>query len=196
MKFKIQNAKGKIKNFILGSPSAGPYGMLARFESAGELVKAAAALQRAGYRRFDAHSPYPVHGLDAAMGSRFSPIPFLVLGGGITGALVGLALQVFVHVFDYPLIFSGKPMWSIPAFIPVMFELTILFAAFGAVFGMFAVNGLPMLYHPLLKSEQFLKVTDDAFFISIEARDRQFDPAQTKVLLESLGGTNVELVEG
>lgn len=184
-----------LTQLLLGAPPAGPYGMLARFGSARDLVRAARELHRAGYRRFDAHSPYPVHGLDAAMGSRFSLVPFLVLGGGVTGCLVGLGLQIFVHSFAYPLVISGKPLMSIPAFIPVTFELTILFSAFGAVFGMFLINRLPMHYHPLLKSEQFANVTDDGFFISIESRDRQFDRERTRALLESLGGTGIEVVD-
>jgi hypothetical protein len=159
------------------------------------LVRAVRELRRVGYRRFEAFSPYPVHGLDRAMGSRFSLVPFLVFGGGVTGALAGLALQVYIHVFNYPLIFSGKPMLSIPAFIPVMFELTILFAAFGAVFGMFAINGLPRLYHPLLAHERFLRVANDGFYICIEARDPSFDLERTKAMLGSLGGSPVERVE-
>lgn len=187
--------KQKLRDLFLGVHPAGPYGMLARFGSAARLKQAARELHRAGYRRFDAHSPYPIHGLDAAMGSRFSLVPFLVLGGGVTGCLVGAALQIWVHNFAYPLVISGKPLLSIPAFIPVMFELTILFASFGAVVGMFAINRLPTLYHPLLKSEQFARATNDGFFVSIEARDKNFDPDRTRQFLASLGGENIELVE-
>ena len=186
----------KISDLLLGTPPAGPYGMLARFGSARELVRAARELRLAGYRRYDAHSPYPVHGLDDAMGSRFSLVPFLVLGGGVTGCLAGLGLQIFVHSFAYPLVISGKPYLSIPAFIPVVFELTILFSAFGAVLGMFLLNRLPMHYHPLLKSDQFARFSDDGFFISVEARDRQFDVGRTRELLEKLGGSKIEVVDG
>lgn len=187
--------KDRLKQILFPPPPAGPYGLLARFVTAGDLVRAAAALRQAGYRRFEAYSPYPVHGLDRAMGSRFSLVPLLALGGGATGALAGLALQVYVHVFNYPLVIGGKPLLSIPAFIPVMFELTILLAAFGAVFGMFLINGLPLLYHPLLKRDPFLKVTDDGFFIAVESRDALFDEVRTRHLLETAGGQGIEWVE-
>jgi hypothetical protein len=185
----------KLKDLMGGTPPEGPYGLVAQFGTGAELVRATRELRRAGYRRFEAFSPYPVHGLDSAMGSRFSLVPFLVFGGGVTGALAGLALQVYVHAINYPLIFSGKPFLSIPAFIPVMFELTILFAAFGAVVGMFAINRLPMLYHPLLAHERFLRVANDGFYICVESRDPLFDLARTQALLETLGGGQVERVE-
>lgn len=181
--------------FLTAAPEPGPYGILARFESPAELVRAAAEVRKAGYRRFDTYSPFPIHGISKAMGLNFSLVPFLVLGGGVTGCLGGFVLQTWINVVDYPLVVSDKPYFSLPAFIPVIFELTILLAAFGAVGGMFAVNLLPMLYHPLLKKELFRRVTDDGFFLAIQARDKRFDPVQTRRLLESLGGQNIDLVE-
>jgi hypothetical protein len=176
-------------------PEDDPFGMLARFPDPGALVGAAQAMRRAGYRRFDAHSPFPIHGMERAMGIRRSPLPWLVLGGGLMGFCCGLGLQIWINVFDYPLAISGKPFLSLPAFVPVTFDLTVLFAAFAAIGGMLLLNFLPMLYHPLLKSRAFARATRDGFFISVEARDPLFDAERTRELLESLGGKNVELLE-
>lgn len=183
------------RNFLLAVPSAELYGMVAQFSSPGELLAAVRKLHEAGYRRFDTHSPFPIHGMERAMGCGRSRVPWLVLGGGLTGGLGGLLLQWWINVVDYPLIISGKPFFSVPAFIPVVFELTILLAAFGAVLGMLALNMLPMLYHPLFRKELFRRVTSDGFCLSVEARDPLFDPDRTRQLLESLGGQHVELVE-
>jgi hypothetical protein len=129
------------------------------------------------------------------MGLRRSPLPWIVLVTGLTGAALGFTLQWWVHSVAYPLVISGKPNFTWPAFIPITFELGILFAALGAVFGMLGLNQLPMLYHPLFRSKVFERVTDDAFFISIESWDPRFDPSATRTLLESLGARSVELVE-
>jgi hypothetical protein len=136
-----------------------------------------------------------VHGLDRAMGLRRSPLPWIVLGTALTGAALGFILQWWVHAVAYPLVISGKPFFSWPAFIPITFEVSILFGALGAVFGMLGLNQLPMHHHPLFRSKVFERVTDDAFFISIEAWDPRFDRAATGQLLESLGARSVELLE-
>jgi hypothetical protein len=133
--------------------------------------------------------------MNRAMGIRGSWVPFVVLGGGLTGGLSALALQYWIHVIEYPLVISGKPFNSLPAFIPVTFELTVLLAAFGAVGGILIFNLLPMLYHPLLKSARFARATADGFFVSIEARDAKFDSAGTRRMLEALGATHVEELE-
>jgi ActD protein len=114
---------------------------------------------------------------------------------GLAGAAAGFGLQWWVHARAYPLVISGKPYFAWPAYIPITFELGVLFAAFGAVFGMLALNQLPMHHHPLFKSKVFEQVTDDAFFISIESWDPRFDPTATRKLLESLGARSVDLVE-
>jgi hypothetical protein len=176
-------------------PEDDPFGMLARFADPAALIRVAAAMRKAGYRRFDAHSPFPIHGMERAMGVRRSPLPWIVLGGGLVGFACGLGLQVWINVFDYPLVTSGKPFLSLPAFIPVTFELTVLFSAFAAIGGMLLLNILPMLYHPLLKSRNFARATSDGFFISVEARDPLFDAERTREFLESLGGKNVELLK-
>ena len=176
-------------------PSGPHYGVLAEFATPADLYHACERVRDEGYTRWDAHTPFPVHGLASAMGLRRSPLPWIVLVAGLTGAAVGFLLQWCVHVEAYPLVISGKPYNAWPAFIPITFELAVLFAALGAVLGMLGLNRLPMHYHPLFRSKVFERVTDDAFFISIESWDPRFDPSATRTLLESLGARGVELVE-
>ena len=176
-------------------PSGPHYGLLAEFGTPGDLYRACEKVRDEGFTRWDAHTPFPVHGLDKAMGLKRSPQPWIVLVMGLTGAAAGFGLQWWVHASAYPLVISGKPYFSWPAFIPITFEVAVLFAALGAVFGMLALNRLPMHHHPLFKSTVFERVTDDAFFISIESWDPRFDAAGTRKLLESLGARNVELLE-
>ena len=174
----------------------GPYfGMLAEFATPADLYHACERVRDAGFTRWDAHTPFPVHGLEQAMGLRRSPLPWIVLGMGLTGAVLGFILQWWVHAVAYPLVISGKPYFSWPAYIPITFEVSVLFAALGAVLGMFGLNQLPMHYHPLFRSKAFEQVTDDAFFISIESWDPRFDSSATRTLLESLGARRVELLE-
>jgi molybdopterin-containing oxidoreductase family membrane subunit len=176
-------------------PKGPHYGILAEFATPADLFHACERVRDAGYTRWDAHSPFPVHGVEGAMGLRRSPLPWIVLAMGLTGAAVGFGLQWWVHSSAYPLVISGKPYFAWPAMIPVTFELGVLFAAFGAVFGMLGLNRLPMHNHPLFQSKVFERVTDDAFFISIESWDPRFDPSATGKLLESLGARRVELLE-
>jgi hypothetical protein len=171
------------------------WGYLVEFENAHDVLKAAEKVRDAGYQRWDTHTPFPVHGLNDAMGLKPTRLPWLVLGGGMTGALTGLVLQWYTNAFDYPFLISGKPYFSLPANIPVMFELTILFAALTTFFGMLAMNDLPRWYHALFRSVRFRRATADRFFISVEAADPKFDAEGTRTLLESLGGTHIELIE-
>jgi len=171
-----------------------PYGLLAQFESARDLYRACEGVRDAGFTRWDAHSPFPVHGLDRAMGLRPSRLPWIVLVMALTGAAGALGLQTYVHVVDYPLVFAGKPVFSWPAFVPVMFELAVLFGAVGAVLGMLHLTRLPRHHHPLFRSTAFERVTDDKFFISIEADDPKYDAERTATLLRQAGATHVELV--
>jgi hypothetical protein len=170
-------------------------GYLAEFESVDTILAAAEKVRDAGYRRWDVHSPFPVHGMDDAMGIRPTILPWIVAAGGVMGLLGGLALQVFTNSIDYPFFISGKPLVSLPAFIPVIFECTILVAAFTAVFAMLVLNKLPMLYNPLFKSERFRRVTNDRFFVVIDATDPLFDEKQTLTLLESLNPMAIERFE-
>lgn len=181
---------------LLNRLPPGPcYGVLAEFASPGDLYRACERVRDAGFTRWDAHTPFPVHGLERAMGLQRSPLPWIVLAMGLLGAAAGFGLQWWVHAIAYPLVISGKPFFAWPAFIPITFEVGILFAALGAVFGMLGLNRLPMHYHPLFRSRVFERASDDAFFISIESWDPHFDPSSTKQLLESLGARSVELVE-
>jgi molybdopterin-containing oxidoreductase family membrane subunit len=176
-------------------PKGPYYGTLAAFETPAELFRACERVRDAGFTRWDAHTPFPVHGLSKAMGLRTSPLPWIVLVMALLGAAAGFGLQAWVHMSAYPLVISGKPFFSWPAFIPITFELSVLFGALGAVFGMLGLNRLPMHHHPLFRSRVFDRATDDGFFISIESWDPRFDPSGTAKLLESLGARSVELLE-
>ena len=181
---------------LLSRLPMGPYyGVLAEFATPADLYRACERVRDAGFTKWDAHSPFPVHGLHKAMGLRRSVLPWIVLVMALTGAAAGFGLQWWVHTSAYPLVISGKPFFTWPAFIPITFEVSVLFGALGAVFGMFGLNRLPMHHHPLFQSKVFERASDDAFFISIESWDPRFDPAATRTLLESLGPRSVELLE-
>ncbi len=171
------------------------YGLLAEFHTVDVLLDAAESVRDAGFTRWDCYSPFAVHGLDGAMGVRRTKLPWVVAGAGATGCAVGLGLQYWTSVVDYPWVISGKPYFSVPAFIPIVFELTILFAAIAGLVAMLGFNKLPQLYHPLFASRRFRRVTDDRFFVAIEADDPRFDRERTRALLESLGAVVVEEVE-
>ncbi|MCG3173495.1 MAG: hypothetical protein GMKNLPBB_01692 [Myxococcota bacterium] len=172
------------------------YGVLAEFESPKDLLHACEKVREAGYQKWDAYSPFPVHGIEAAMGQKPSPLGWMSFIGAITGASLGMLMQWWMSAVDYPLVISGKPLFSWPAFIPITFELGVLFGALTAFLGMLLLNGLPRPYNPLFSSERFARVTDDRFFIAIEAADPKFRTAEAKDLLTKLGATHVELVEG
>lgn len=167
------------------------YGLLAEFDTPTELVDAAVQIRDAGYTKTDAFSPFPLHEIDEALGIRRSILPYLVFCGGIIGLLSGLGLQYFVHVIDYPLNVGGRPYFSLPSFIPPMFELTILLAAFTAVFGMLFLNGLPQPYHPVFNVPRFALATREKFFLLIETADPKFDYEQTRGFMESLNPQEV-----
>jgi hypothetical protein len=171
------------------------YGLLAEFEGPEALLFAAEHVRDAGYRRWDVHTPFPVHGMDAAMGLRPTILPWLVFGAGATGCLGALLLQWWTNAVNYPFLISGKPFFGLPAAIPVAFELTILLASLAAFFGMLGLNRLPEWYHSLFKSKRFHRVTTDGFFLSVEASDAAFDRKGTAELLGSLGAVHVEEVE-
>ena len=177
------------------SADAPLYGLMAEFDSTAQIMHAAERVRSEGFRWWDCHTPFPVHGLDDAMGVKMTRLPWIVLAMGLTGCGLGLLLQWWTNAYDYPYIISGKPLFSLPAFIPVTFEFTILFAAIGTVVGMLVFNNLPLHYHPLLKNERFRRVTDDKFFLVIEARDPKFSRTRTEAMLRSLGPSTVEAVE-
>jgi hypothetical protein len=170
------------------------FGLLAEFSSPGALFRACEEVRDAGFTRWDAHTPFPVHGLERAMGLRRSPVPVFVLVLGLAGAAGGMLLQSWVATTAYPLVISGKPLFSWPAFVPIMFECGVLGGALGALFGFLLTSRLPRHHHPLFSSERFERATDDAFFISIEADDPRFQRDETPSWMEGLGATRVELV--
>jgi hypothetical protein len=171
------------------------WGLLAEFTSVEDLLRAAEQVRDAGFRRWDAHTPFPVHGLNDAMGIRMTRLPLIVLGGGLAGGALAILMQWWMNAVDYKYLISGKPYFGLPANIPIMFELTVLFSAFGAFLGMLAFNLLPEYHCPIFRSERFARATQDRFFISIEARDPKFEAARVQEFLECLGSTQVEKVE-
>lgn len=177
-----------------GARRKGEYGLIAEFAGPEPLVAATKAAFEAGYRRLDAYTPFPVHGLAEAMGRRGIRIPLIVLAGGILGGLGGFLLQTYGAAFDYPLNVGGRPPFSWPSFIPITFELTILGAVFAAVFGMLALNGLPQPHHPIFNAPNFEMASRSHFFLCIEAADARYDNTETRKFLESLGPTSVSEV--
>lgn len=168
------------------------YGILAEVRNPKELIDIARTVNKNGYKKYDTFSPFPIHGIDKAMSLQKSKLGWIVLSHGLLGFAGALSMIYYMMVYDYPLNISGKSLLNIPAWIPVTFELTILLSAFGAVFGMFFLNGLPKLNHPLFTSENFKKATNDGFFICIEAEDPQFEPEKVHNLLSEAGATNIE----
>lgn len=167
------------------------YGLLAEFDDPHALLRAAESARDAGYEKMDAYSPFPIHGLSEAVGFHRSRLSTIVLCGGIFGALGGFFMQWFAWTIHWPLNIGGKPPNSWPAFIPITFELTVLFAAFSAVFGMIALNGLPQLYHPVFNIDRFERASRDGFFLCIESDDPRFDTGQTRAFLEGLNSMEV-----
>ncbi len=170
------------------------WGLLAEFAGPKALLAAAEKVRTAGYRQFDCHSPFPIHGMDEAMGLKRSPLGLIVGGLAALGAIIGMSLQWWVSTIEYPLVIAGKPFFSWQAYIIITFALLVLFGAFGAVFGMFRLNRLPRLNHPLFESDNFAKVTTDGFFLSLEAADEQFDEGNARELLESSGAVTIEVI--
>ena len=170
-------------------------GILAEFNGPGQLLRAAKNVREAGYKKWDCHSPFAIHGLSEAMGLRKSLVGWFAAIGGLKGCLIAYVMMWWMMSVDYPLVISGKPFNSIPAWIPIMFELTILLTAFFTVGSMFALNMLPRYNHMVFESANFVKKSgDDGFFISIEARDPDFELARAEALLESIGGTQIEVL--
>lgn len=167
-------------------------GLLAEYTTPDALLAAARRVRESGFTRWDCHTPYPVHGIDGAMGIVRTRLPLFVFACGLTGAGLALLMQWWMNAFDYPFIISGKPYFSLPAFIPVMFEVTVLLSAIGTVLGMLMRNNLPEYYTPLFHSARFRRATDDRFFLAIDSRDARFDRKLTRKLLD---GTNPVAVE-
>lgn len=171
------------------------YGLLAEFDDPDDLLVASQKAYAAGYRKMDAYTPFPIEGLPEAVGFKRPRLPLIVLIGGVVGAIVGFLIQYYASVFSYPLNIGGRPLNSWPSFIVITFELTILFAAFSAVLGMFALNGLPMPYHPVFNVPRFALASRNRFFLCIESKDAKFDLAATKRFLQDLKPVEVFEVE-
>jgi hypothetical protein len=172
-------------------PKEGLYGVIAEFSDVQTLMDAANATREAGYKKIDAYSPFPIHGLAEAVGFTKTNLSAIVLGMGILGGLGGFFMCWYANVVAYPINIGGKPFNSWPAWIPITFECTILLAAFGAVFGMIALNGLPMPYHPVFNVRRFDQASRDKFFLVVEAEDPKFNHSETRRFLETLHAREV-----
>jgi hypothetical protein len=171
------------------------YGLLAEFVTPAEILHAAERVRDAGFRRWDVFTPFPVHGMNQAMGLKNSKVGWFAFLGGVTGYTTGMVMIWWMNGFDYAIPVGGKPMFSPFAAFPPSYELTILFGSFGAILGMLFLNRLPRLHHPLLKNGRFAQATHDRFYIVIESSDPKFSPDQTRELLEKSGSKYLELVE-
>lgn len=183
------------------------YGIIGEFDNVSDVLAATQAAYDAGYRKMDVHSPFPIHGIDDALGVKPTILPWIVLCMGLLGLSTGILLTTYTmadwipipdimpEAFEgYKFLISGKPFDSFAAFVPVMFELTIMFSAYTAVFAMFLLNKLPLLYHPLFNSKNFRRATQDRFFLAIESTDRHFDATATADFLKAKNALSTELI--
>lgn len=185
------------------TPTEPLVGVLAEFAGPDELIEACDHAREAGYKQMDAYTPFPVHGIDDAIGIERTKLPFIVLSVGLFGCVAGLGLQIYCNATEqvgpmfsgYKFLISGKPFYSLPAFIPVTFEVIVLLSAFAAFFGMLILNRLPRFSNPLFSNERFRRVTNDGFFLMIETGDASFDESGTTESLTQWGALQVERVE-
>ena len=171
------------------------FGTLAEFENPLDLLKAAEKVRDAGYKNFDCHSPFPIHGMDEAMGLSRSPLGWIVGISALIGGSFAIWLQWWTGVVAYPLVIAGKPFFSYQAYLPVGFGLAVLFGAFAAFIGMLALNKLPQPWHPVFFSDRFEKMSNDGFFISIESDDVKYDSSATLEFLKQIGASQVEILK-
>jgi hypothetical protein len=177
------------------SISTTTFGIMAEFETPADAMHAAEKVRDAGFRRWDVFTPYPVHGMDRAMGLKNSKVGWFSFIGGATGYTTGMLMIWFLNAVDYPVLIGGKPMFSPFGAFPPSYELTILLGAFGAIGGMLFLNRLPRLHHPLLKNRRFALATHDRYFVVIETADPKFNEVETRKMLEAAGSKRIELVE-
>jgi hypothetical protein len=171
------------------------WGLLAQFETPAEIFHASEKIRDQGFTRWDTCTPFPVHGLDRAMGLKPSILPWIVLAIGASGSAFALSFMIWAMKYDFPIVVSGKPLLSIPAFVPIWYEFTVLSSCLTIFFGNWFLNRLPTLYHPAFKSKAFERVTDDKFFVLIEAVDPKFSLEKTRSMLSGLGASHVEELE-
>ncbi|MCO5053083.1 MAG: DUF3341 domain-containing protein [Verrucomicrobiae bacterium] len=177
------------------STHAKAFGILAEFENTPTVLHAAEKIRDAGFRKWDVFTPFPIHGMDRAMGVKNSKVGWFAFLGGVTGYTTGMLMIWWMNAVDYQIIIGGKPMFSPFGAFPPSYELTILFGAFGAIGGMLFLNRLPKLHHPLLKHRRFALVTHDKFFVVIETSDPKYSETETRKLLEGAGSKRIEMVE-
>jgi hypothetical protein len=170
------------------------WGLVGYVKTPADIYKTCEALRTAGYKKFDAYTPFPVHGLEHAMGLKPSRLPFIVFGAALLGATSALAMMIYMNVIDYPMNIGGKPYMTLPSYVPITFELTILFSAFAAFFGTWGLNGLPKYFDQVMQHPMFGRASDDLFFVSVEAEDPNFDVAKTRKFLEELGVSDLQEV--
>ena len=176
-------------------PAPKAYGIIAEFTTAADVLRAAERVRQAGFRQWDVFTPFPVHGMDKAMGLNNSKVGWFAFLGGVLGYASGMLMIWYMNALDYPIAIGGKPMFSPFAAFPPSYELAILFGAFGSLLGMLFMNRLPRLHHPLLKHKRFSLVTHDRFFVVIECGDPKYAEAETRKLLEEAGSRRIEMVE-
>ena len=174
---------------------SGPYGLLAEFDSAQGLLDATQKTTDAGYTKTDAFSPFPIHGLFDALKIKERKVAPIILGGAITGTIAGYGLEYWTQAIAYKMNIAGRPYHAWVSFIPPAFETTILFAAFAALIGMLALNGLPQPYHPVFNAPRFQLASQDRFFLLIEAKDPKFEMGRTRAFLESLKAREVVAID-
>ena len=171
------------------------YGIIAEFLTPADIMHAAEKVRDSGFRKWDVFTPFPVHGMDKAMGIKNSPVGWFSFIGGVTGYTSCMLMIWWMNSYDYPILIGGKPMFSPFAAFPPSYELTILLGAFGSLFGMMFLNRLPRLHHPLLKHRRFALATHDRYYLVIETSDPKYSETETRKLLESFGSGHIELVE-
>jgi hypothetical protein len=189
------SSTGNVAFTTVGPADGSPALLLAEFDTPAACMHCAEKLRDEGFTKFDAHTPFPVHGMDRAMGLRDSRLGWIVFAMALTGFSTAVFLMWYMNFYDYAFVVGGKPPFSIPSMAPVCFELTVLFSAFGAVFGMLGLNKLPRHHHPIFESDRFRAVTDDKFFISVECADPKYDAERTRRLVESAHPNHIEIIE-
>jgi hypothetical protein len=167
------------------------YGIMGEFDTAEQLLAATRRAYAGGFRAMDAYTPFPIEGLSEALGFRTNAVPLIGLFGGMVGAATGYGMQLFIHASALPINVGGRPLNSWPSFIPVTFEMGVLFAALSMLVGLLVLNGHPEPYHPVFAIDAFARASRDRFFLCIEARDPRFEPAATRRFLEELGAREV-----
>jgi hypothetical protein len=172
----------------------GLYGAVGTFDDEDQLLEAIEHIRRKGYSKLEAYTPFPIHGIDEALGSKPSKLGWFVLCCGLTGVTAAATFIWWAGAIDYPIMVGGKPLFAFTFSIPIMFELMILFSAFGSLYGMLGINRLPQFYHSIFNYTEADRISDAGFVLAIEASDPQFDAEECVKVLESAGAASAEVV--